>query len=163
MRYKKILGIAACDPKGVIGKNGKLPWNDPEELRHFSTTIGNSPLIMGHRTFLSLPARYFANRFVIVFSRQQGRMDENPNLIFVASLSEFLALEKTFDELYVIGGAQMYTLFLQENLIQEFILTRLKGLHEGDTFFPLALLRGWSKVLIRETETFSVYGYASPH
>ena len=121
MVFKKILGIAACDSNGVMGKNGKLPWHYPEDLKHFADTILGSSLIMGYRTFLSLPARYFDSSEMIVFSHRKFPPDKNPNLIFVSCISEFLALEGVFQDLYVIGGAQIYTLFLEQNLIEEFI------------------------------------------
>jgi dihydrofolate reductase len=159
MIFKKIIGIAACDPKGVIGKNGKLAWHCSEDLEHFANTTLGCPMVLGYRTFLSLPARYFDSRVMIVFSRQKLSVDKNPNLIFVSSLAEFLALEVVFQDLYVIGGAQIYTLFLQENLIEEFILTRLKKSYEGDTFFPLLLLNGWFRFKIQETDSFTIYRY----
>ncbi len=162
MIFKKILGIAACDPRGVMGKNGKLPWHCPEDLKHFADTTLSCPMIMGYRTFLSLPARYFDSRVTIVFSHRKLSVDKNPNLIFVSSLSKFLALEAVFRDLYVIGGAQIYTLFLRENLIEEFILTRLKKFYEGDTFFPLPLLNGWSEFKIQKTDSFTIHRYFNP-
>ncbi len=162
MIFRKILGIAACDARGVIGKNGKLPWHCPEDLKHFSDTTLGCPMIMGYRAFLSLPARYFDSRVTIIFSHRKLPPDKNPNLIFVSSLSQFLSFEIVFRDLYVIGGAQIYTLFLQENLIEEFILTRLEKSYEGDTFFPLPLLNGWLDVKIQETDRFTIHRYFNP-
>jgi dihydrofolate reductase len=162
MIFKKILGIAACDSNGVMGKNGKLPWHYPEDLKHFADTTLGSSLIMGYRTFLSLPTRYFDSREMIVFSHRKFPPDKNPNLIFVSCISEFLALEGVFRDLYVIGGAQIYTLFLRQNLIEEFILTRVKKIYEGDTFFPLLLLSGWSEFKIQETDSFTIHRYFNP-
>ncbi len=162
MIFEKILGIAACDPRGVIGKNGKLPWHCPEDLKHFSDTTFACPMVMGYRTFLSLPARYFDSRMTIIFFDGKLPPDKNPNLIFVSSLLEFLALECVFRDLYVVGGAQIYSLFLKEGLIAEFILTRLKKYYEGDTFFPLPLLNGWPDFKIQETDIFTIHRYFNP-
>jgi dihydrofolate reductase len=161
MIFKRILGIAACDPLGVMGKNGNLPWNCPEDLKHFSDTTYGIPMIMGRRTFLSLPTQYFDGRTLIVFTDQPCDFTNNKDshVIFVSSLDEFFALEESFGDLYVIGGAQIYNLFLKEKLIVEFILTRLKKHYEGDTFFPLSLLNGWSSHKIRETTNFSIHHY----
>jgi dihydrofolate reductase len=161
MIFERILGIAACDPQGIMGRNGKLPWHCPEDLKHFSTTTRASPMIMGRQTFLSLPAHYFDRRVTIVFTRQK-EATLYPDLIFVSSLTEFLTLDGVFKDLYVIGGAQIYSLFLQANLIEEFILTTLKSLHEGDTFFPLSLLHGWSSLKIQETSMLSIHRYFNP-
>lgn len=162
MIFKRILGIAACDPKGVMGRNGKLPWHYPEDLKHFLYTVCASPIIMGYQTFLSLPARYFDQRMGIVFSRREFLPDKNLNLLFVSSLSEFLALEGVFKDLYVIGGSQIYSLFLKENLLTEFILTRFKSYHEGDTFFHLSLLDGWLNFKIQENCDFCIHQYFPP-
>ena len=160
MAFEKIFGIAACDPKGVMGSKGKLPWHCPEDVKHFSDTTFGYPMIMGYRTFLSLPARYFDQRMTVVFSHRKLLSDKN--LFFVSSLTEFLALEIAFKNLYVVGGAQIYRLFLQENLIEEFLLTRFKKSYEGDTFFPLFLLNGWISSKIQETDTFHIRRYFRP-
>jgi dihydrofolate reductase len=157
----KILGIAACDPQGVMGRKGKLPWHCPEELQHFRDTIQTSPLIMGYRTFLTLPAHYFEKRIVIVFTHH--KLEARPNLISLSSLEEFLALEGTFKELYVVGGAQIFSLFLKAKLIQAFILTKMKNLYEGDTIFPLSLLKGWSSRKMRETSEFIIEEWEPVH
>ncbi len=161
MIFNKILGIGACDPKGVIGKNGKLPWHCPEDLKHFRDTTRACTVIMGYRTFLSLPASYLDSRVAIVFSRRQLQ-HKNPHLIFVSSLAEFFALEGVFRDLYVIGGAEIYSLFLKENLIEEFILTTFKKSYEGDTFFPLSLLNGWLSAKIEENDSFTIHRYFNP-
>ncbi|MBS0585980.1 MAG: dihydrofolate reductase [Verrucomicrobia bacterium] len=160
--FKRILGIGACDEKGVLGKNGTLPWYYPEDLKHFQSIIGDTPLVMGRKTFLSMPRHYFTKRVSIIFTHSPHQFDPSPNLIFVTSLAEFLSLEQQFNELYVIGGAQIYNLFLKENLIQEFILTKIKKSYEGDVFFPLSLLSDWPRLKEDETDSFSIYRYLKP-
>jgi len=217
MIFEKIIGIGACDEAGIMGKEGKLPWHCPKDLKHFSNTTLDCPIIMGRHTFQSLPAHYLKDRTAIIFTRHplrlipkktqklaSGRVQsaENrfprrgsycqykppsresisrqlsipppgqllslfgyncpSNQIVVSSLREFFAIEGRFSTLYVIGGAQIYTLFLRENLIQEFILTRINGLYSGDTVFPLSLLKGWPNCRVEETPTFSIHRYAYP-
>lgn len=160
--FKRILGIGACDERGVLGKNGKLPWHYPEDLKHFYNTTADFPLVMGRNTFLSMPSHYFMKRVSIIFTHSPHQFDRSANLIFVTSLAEFLSIDKQFNELYVIGGAQIYNLFLKENLIQEFILTRIKKSYEGDVFFPLSLLSNWPSLKEHETDAFSIYRYQNP-
>jgi len=155
-----IIGIAACDENGVIGHQGRLPWHLPEELQHFADTTRGFPIVMGYSTFLSLPPKYLDHRTTIIFSRTHT--SDHPNQIFVHSLAEFNRIKDKFPTLYVIGGAQIFTLFLQENLIDEFILTKIHGKHAGDTFFPLAHLNGWPKKLIRQTPLFDIDRYLNP-
>ncbi len=165
MFSKKIVGIAACDPHGIMGKDGKLPWHCAEDLKHFADATRGHPLVMGYQTFLALPPSYFDRRLAIVFSRRKISPPINPHLIFVSSLADFLALEQTLPEgcpLYVIGGAQIYTLFLQENLIAEFILTLLTDAYAGDTLFPLQLLTSWPSIEVRKTPAFAIRHYFNP-
>jgi dihydrofolate reductase len=162
MIFEKILGIGACDEAGNMGKDGKLPWFCPEDLKHFSDTTNGSPIIMGSHTLQSLPSHYLKERTAIIFTHYPLRLNRSSNLIFVSSLSEFFALEGRFSHLYVIGGAQIFSLFLRENLIQEFILTQIKGLYAGDTVFPLSLLRRWPNLQVQETSTFSIHRYCNP-
>ncbi len=162
MNLHKIIGIAACDPQGVMGKNGRLPWHCPEELRHFSSTIGRFPLIMGYKTFLSMPAHYFEGRTTIIFSRHK-HTPTFPEQRFVSSLDEFLRLDGAFPTLYVIGGAQIYRLFFEAGLMTAFLLTRMKHSYDGDTFFPLSLLEGWNEHIVRDTPDFTIYKYEPSH
>jgi len=162
MLFKRILGIGACDEKGVLGNNGKLPWHYPEDLDHFYRTTAGSPLVMGRNTFLSMPSHYFTNMTSIIFTHSPSQLKRSRNLIFVSSLMEFFSIERQFHELYVIGGAQIFNLFLKENLIQEFILTKIKQSYEGDAFFPLSLLNDWPHHTVRETNAFSIDRYYNP-
>jgi dihydrofolate reductase len=159
MIFKKIIGIGACDLEGVMGKNGQLPWHCPEDLQHFAETTLGSPMIMGYRTFLSLPEKYFKERTNIVFTRQK-RSSHHVN--FVSSLSEFFSLKRESEDLYVIGGAQIYTLFFEENLLQEFILTKLKNTYEGDTVFPLSFLHDWPSIEMKKNDTLSIHRHFNP-
>lgn len=160
---KKVYGLIACDPNGVMGKQGTLPWHIPDELAHFAQTIQNFPLIMGHLTYLSMPSRYFKERISIIFSRQKLQ-PAYPDQYFVTSLAECRALIESLshDKFFVIGGAQIISLFLQNHLIDEFLLTILKNKYEGDTFFPLTLLNGWKEDTIRETSSFTIHRYVKP-
>lgn len=162
MKWHKIIGIAACDPQGVMGKNGHLPWHCPEELRHFSSTIDRFPLVMGYKTFLSMPTHYFEGRTTIIFSRHK-HTPTFPGQQFVSSLPEFLSVEGAFSTLYVIGGAQIYRLFFEAKLMTSFLLTRMKRSYDGDTFFPLSLLNSWKETTLRDTPEFTIYKYEPSH
>jgi dihydrofolate reductase len=162
MILHKIIGIAACDPEGVMGKNGRLPWRCPEELRHFSSTIDRHPLVMGYKTFLSMPAHYFEKQSTIIFSRHK-HTPTFPEQQFVSSLDEFLRLAGAFSTLYVIGGAEIYRLFFEARLMTAFLLTRMKRSYDGDTFFPLSSLDGWNKQILSDTPEFTIYKYEPPY
>jgi dihydrofolate reductase len=160
MQCRKVIAIAACDPNGVIGKGGVLPWDLKEERDHFSAMIGQFPIVMGRKTFESIPHHYLQSRPVIVLSRTISSRDSN--VIFVSSLESFLMLPIRDQLLFVIGGAAIYSLFLLENLIDEFILTQIKECYPGDTFFPLHLIKRWTKQCIRDVDGFTIYRYLPP-
>lgn len=160
MFFKKLTGIMACDPNGVIGKDGQLPWHYPEDLEHFRKTTINHIMIMGHKTFLSLPENVVKSRFNIIFTRQLLRSNDE-NIIFVHSLEDFLSLKNLPEhkEFFVIGGSEIISLFLKNNLINEFLLTKIKKCYVGDVFFPMELIQNWPHIVLKETKDFSICKY----
>jgi len=156
---RKITGIMACDPNGVIGKHGCMPWSYKKDIDFFTKTTDQQIIIMGYKTFQALPTSILTNRFNIVFSRQPYADKEN--IIFVKSIKEFQALEclPPKKECYVIGGGELARLFLLENLIDEFLLTRFNKCYDGDKFFPLDLLKGYKEVILYQDEDFTIYKF----
>lgn len=152
--------IAACDPRGVMGKSGKLPWHFPEDLQHFSNTTRGHVIVMGYRTFLTLPKSFYKERMAVVFTSEKRTTDQE-NVVFVHSLDEFLGLRNDKD-VYVIGGAEIFTLFLEAHLIKEVILTEIKQDYDGDVYFPLSLISCWPREKIQENADFSIYRYLNP-
>jgi dihydrofolate reductase len=65
----KIIGIMACAQNGVVGQAGAIPWNYPDERKHFRNIIGTSPIIMGRKTFETMPKSILQDRLSIIFSR----------------------------------------------------------------------------------------------
>ncbi len=162
MDNRKIVGLMACDPRGVIGKKGALPWSYPEELEHFRKITFGQIMVMGHKTFESVPLATLKDRFNIVFSRHPQKVPElYDNIIFVSSLSDFLALGNmpADKEMFMIGGAEIAKLFLTAGLLSEFLLTKIQDVYEGDAIFPLILLQDWSCELIRKEKNFTIYKY----
>lgn len=162
MDNRKIIGLIACDPRGIIGKKGVLPWSYPEELEHFRKTTFGQVMIMGHKTFQSIPQATLKGRFNIVFSRHPKKTSElDDNIIFVSSLDDFLALSNipAGKEIFMIGGAEIAKLFLTADLLGEFLLTKIHDVYEGDTIFPLSLLQDWSYKAIRKEMNFTIYKY----
>lgn len=113
--------IVAMDKNGVIGKDGKLPWNVPSDLQFFKTATLGRTVVMGANTHASI-GRSLPNRTNIVLSR--GTNFGVPQVLDIAKK----------EEIFVIGGAQVYSAFLPhaENLI----ITTIDGEFEGDTWFP---------------------------
>jgi dihydrofolate reductase len=156
--------MMACDPRGIIGKNGKLPWVYPEELRYFRQTTYAHVVIMGHKTFKSVSDSFLKDRFNIVFSTTCRRYVDS-GVVFVSSLDEFLNISDLPDnkKYFMIGGTMIADLFLKQNLIQDFLLTEIKKNYEGDTVFPLHKLREWPYTTLQETPDFKIKHYLNPH
>jgi dihydrofolate reductase len=130
--------IWAQGPDGVIGADGHIPWDLPEDRRLFKALTLGSTVVMGRRTWESLPPRFrpLPGRRNVVLSRT---LDEaGAGFDVVASVDDVLAAH---DELWVIGGAGVYDAFLPH--ADEAVVTELDGAFAGDTFAP-RLDDGWT-------------------
>lgn len=122
--------IVARAENGVIGDRNALLWHISEDLRHFKTLTTGHPVIMGRKTYESL-GRPLPGRTNVVVTRQRLEL---PGCTVVHSLEEALALFPADEEVFVIGGAQIYAEALP--LADRFYLTRVLHAYEGDTRFP---------------------------
>lgn len=122
--------IVAVARNGVIGDKNRLLWHIAEDLRHFKALTTGHPVVMGRKTYESL-GRPLPNRANVVVTRQQIAI---PGCTVVHSLREALALFGPEEEVFVIGGAQIYAEALP--LADRFCLTRVERDYEGDTHFP---------------------------
>lgn len=122
--------IAAVASNGIIGDNNRLLWHIREDLRHFKAVTMGHPVVMGRRTYESL-GRPLPGRTNVVITRQQLDL---PGCRVVHSLAEALALFPAGEELFIIGGAQIYAEALP--LADRLLLTRVERAYEGDTRFP---------------------------
>ena len=122
--------IVAVAENGVIGDKNTLLWHISEDLKHFKAVTTGHPVIMGRKTYESL-GRPLPNRTNVVITRQQV---EIPGCRVVHSLGEAVALFPGDDEVFVIGGAQIYGEALPA--ADRFYLTRVHRAYEGDTRFP---------------------------
>ena len=119
---------------GVIGKDGQMPWHLPEDLAHFKATTGGAPVLMGRKTWDSLPARFrpLPGRRNIVITRQADWQAEGAET--AASLPAAITLCADAPELWVIGGGEIYAQALP--LAQRAVVTEIEREFEGDTFAP---------------------------
>lgn len=160
---KKIIGIMASTEQGVVGNKGILPWNYPGELQHFKDTVKGHVIVMGNKTFPSLSDDLISHCSVIIFSRQASKNLKN-NYSLVSSLSDFLNLMHLYhdEKIFVIGGAQIAHLFLEHNLISEFILTKIKNSYIGDTYLDLTFFNGWKQDVIQTHVNYDIMLLTNP-
>ncbi|TNK93943.1 dihydrofolate reductase [Wolbachia endosymbiont of Leptopilina clavipes] len=151
----KIIGIMAVDPNGVIGINNDLPWRYPSEFKHFCQVTDKQIIVMGRKTFETVPQSILKNRTPIVFSRNKC-FNRGPKCTVVSSMQEFLSIQSS-SQVFVIGGAQIAHLFLEHNLISEFIITEIHKPYKGDTYLNLAFFDGWNKTILVRTEDYTIF------
>lgn len=134
----KYIAVVAMSEDRTIGINGQMPWRLPNDLAHFRKMTLGKCVVMGRRTSSTLP-QPLEGRTSIVMSRGQSTTFPGYDVTFVRTKD--LAVQKAIDlghnELYIIGGAQIYKLF--EHDIQEIHLTKVGAKIYGDTHFPIDL------------------------
>lgn len=129
----EIVLIYARAANGTIGREGDLPWRLPADLKHFKALTLGKPMIMGRKTFDSLPGLLPGRRH-IVLTRGEGLGE---GVERAGSIEEALALASAANdtgEIAVIGGAAIYALFMP--LADRIELTQIHADYEGDTIMP---------------------------
>ena len=125
--------IVAAAQNNAIGKDGKLPWHLPNDMRYFKNVTWGMPVVMGRKTFDAL-GKVLPGRKNIVITRQPGWQADD--IVVVKNIEDaiFVAKETDAKEVMVIGGGEIYkTLFDKARRIY---LTRVEAEPEADTFFP---------------------------
>ena len=141
--------IYARARNGVIGKDNAMPWHLPEDLAHFKATTLGAPVVMGRKTWDSLPPKFrpLPGRRNIVITRDAGW--QAPGAERAGSLEEAISLCGNVERAWIIGGAQIYRLALPRADLA--VVTEIDADFEGDAYAP-ELGAGWHEVE-RETRT----------
>jgi dihydrofolate reductase len=126
--------ILARSSNGVIGKNGSMPWHLPEDLANFKKVTLGKPVIMGRKTWDSLPPdfRPLPGRLNIVITRQKDWKAEGAKS--AQSLFEAMGMCPLDGNAWVIGGAEIYKLAMM--LASTAVVTEIDAEFEGDTYAP---------------------------
>ena len=124
--------IAAMANNRVIGVNNGMPWRLPAEMAHFRRSTLGRTVLMGRKTFESLGGKPLKDRRNIVLTREADRVFEGCET--VAAVDEAIRRYGNGEELVVIGGAEVYKLFLP--YADKLLLTAVDAMVEGDAFVP---------------------------
>lgn len=146
--------VAALSKDAVIAKDGVIPWYHPQDLRHFKEYTMGKPIVMGRKTFDSLPGRKaLPGRVNIVMTSTPGTLPDD--VIGVSSVNDALNACAGSPEVCVIGGAQVYAQFLP--IAHRLLLTKVPHVinpnHQFDAttiYFPLIKNREWRIIAARE-------------
>jgi dihydrofolate reductase len=122
--------IVAIAKNGIIGDKNSLLWHISEDMRFFRETTSGHPVIMGRKTYDSL-GRPLPKRTNVVISRTTKHIE---GCTVVGSLEEAIALFPKEEEVFIIGGAQIYALAMEA--ADRLYLTRVEHDYQGDTSFP---------------------------
>lgn len=133
--------IAAVARNGIIGRDNKLPWRLSEDLKHFKALTMGHPMIMGRKTWESLPGK-LPGRPHIVVTRNPSYQAEGATV--ATSLHAAVSAAGEVDEVFVIGGAELYAQSFE--FADRLQLTEIAADFEGDAYFP-----NWNRAAWRET------------
>ncbi len=155
----KIKIIVAYNLNNVIGLNNRLPWNIPEDLKHFKESTLGKNVVMGKNTFFSL-SKPLKDRNNIILSS---------TLNYIEGCTIFKNIEDLlnygYDEIIIIGGDSIYKQFI--DIADELIITKVCNYNEGDTYFPffnesnynLDLNRSKFEILSKSGDYFDILYY----
>ncbi len=147
--------IVAASTNDIIGVKGELPWRLPDDLRRFKQLTMGKPVVMGRRTFESI-GRPLPGRQNIVITRQAEYAAAGCDV--VASPAAALAAAADAAEVMIIGGSQVYKLFLPKAF--RLYLTRVHAVIEGDARFPRIDEQDWQLLSSEAHEASQVNEYA---
>lgn len=150
--------IAAVAKNRVIGNNNQLLWHLPEDMRHFRETTRGKPVIMGRKTWESLPDSFrpLPGRLNIVVSRNPAYQAAGATL--AGSLEEAIRQAGNAKEIFIIGGEELYRQALP--LADRLYLTEIENTFAGDAFFPEVLEREWEEASRKPQQGSSVLSFS---
>ena len=146
--------IVAIAQNGTIGDKNSLLWHIKEDMRFFRTTTSGHAVIMGRKTFESLGSKPLPKRTNIVITRADRSFD---GALTAHSLDEAVAMAAGDEEIFVIGGAQIYAEALKS--ADRLYITRVYRDYEGDTAFPDINYSEWRLVAEERHERGEEYEY----
>ena len=135
--------IVAVANNNVIGKDNKLIWHLPEDLKRFKKLTTGHTIIMGRKTFESL-GRVLPNRKHIVFTQNPDFKVNDENVEIVHSMLQIQEYIENEEEAFVIGGAVIYNLLMP--YVKKMYVTEIDEEFDGDAFFPRIDETKWKEV-----------------
>jgi len=134
--------VLACNQQMVIGKDNTIPWNIKEDLRMFQKLTTNHIIVMGRKTYESLPIKPLKNRYNIVLTSNPDKfVSKYENLVFtnMDNISNIIEKQtkKWGEQVFIIGGSAIYRHFLDK--CNKLHITLVDKEVDGDTYFPCTL------------------------
>lgn len=152
--------IVAASENNAIGKDNKLLWTLPNDMKFFKNTTWGMPVVMGRKTFDALAGQPLPGRFNFVITRQKDwkpgneKVTVSPNLAVALKEAEATDCKETF----VIGGGEIYKEAM--SIADRIYMTRVHAVLEGDTYFPAIDEKTWQLVDNRDFPGDEKHAYA---
>lgn len=137
--------IAAIAKNNALGKNNDLIWHLPADLKRFKKITTGHYIIMGRNTFESI-GKPLPNRTTIIITRNKNYFKDG--CLIAHSLEQALELAKDEEQVFVIGGAQIYKYAMEHNFVDTLDITLVHHEFEADVFFPEIDSNIWEQVEI---------------
>lgn len=138
--------VVAKAKNNIIGKNNKMLWNLPADLKRFKELTMGHTIIMGRKTFESI-GKVLPNRKHVILSQNPDFKVDDENVKIVNSVNELKEYINSDEENFVIGGAMIYNLLM--HYVTKLYVTQIEKDFEGDAFFPKIDSNKW-KVIAKE-------------
>jgi len=135
--------IVAVAKNNVIGKDNKLIWHLPEDLKRFKSITTGKVIIMGRKTFESL-GRVLPNRKHVILCNDMEMNIEDENVEILDSIDKLDKYINTEEECFVIGGATIYKLLMP--YVEKLYITKINQEFDGDVYFPEIDEQIWKEV-----------------
>jgi dihydrofolate reductase len=151
--------IAAISKNNCIGKNNKLPWDIPEDMKHFVKITKNKTVLMGRKTWESIPAKFrpLPNRTNIIITRNLEYKQQVPEDVEVYTSIEEAVNNHPDEEVVVIGGGQIYKQTI--DIADKLYITHVNMTVDGDAFFPEIDIKKWQEIDRENHDKFSFVNY----
>lgn len=131
--------VAAVDERGGIGRNGRMPWRLSDDLKHFRALTLGHHVLMGRKTYATVAGKLPGRRLLVLSGDPAFRAEDA--LVYADFDAAVAAAEAGEDELFVIGGAQVFARAIP--LARRFYLTRVYAIADCDVFFPEFDISQW--------------------
>jgi dihydrofolate reductase len=152
--------IVAASTNNVIGKDNKLLWHLPNDMKFFKNTTWGMPVVMGRKTYDALAGEPLPGRFNFVITRNKDWDPHNEKVGVVPTVAASIRLAEETDckETFVIGGGEIYAAAMP--IADKIYMTRVHAVLEGDTWFPVIDEKGWKITDNREFPADEKHAFA---
>jgi len=151
--------IVACDQNGGIGKNNKIPWYIPPDLKYFKAITTSAPegminaVIMGRKTWESIGSKPLPNRINVIIS---NTLSENEKDIIIAKSFDHAHLRlqnfNNINKIFVIGGESIYKSAIYDLRYTKLYLTYIYNIYDCDASFPINVIKQRYKITMESEE-----------